>query len=152
MKPFNHLNAKSLDEAIAALQKGEASVIAGGIDLLGTLKDNITPEYPRTVVNIKTIPGLEYIKEEDGMLKIGATTRLADIALSDLVKKDAPALAEAADATASPAIREMAADMGLELIDLQDLFTDSTYCRDGIHPQKTGARMLADAIYAGVDW
>ncbi len=107
MKPFNHLNAKSLDEAIAALQKGEASVIAGGIDLLGTLKDNITPEYPRTVVNIKTIPGLEYIKEEDGMLKIGATTRLADIALSDLVKKDAPALAEAADATASPAIREM---------------------------------------------
>ena len=51
-----------------------------------------------------------------------------------------------------PAIREMAADMGLELIDLQDLFTDSTYCRDGIHPQKTGARMLADAIYAGVDW
>ena len=51
-----------------------------------------------------------------------------------------------------PAIREIAADMGLELIDLQDLFIDSTYCRDGIHPQKTGARMLADAIYAGVNW
>ena len=44
MKPFNHLNAKSLDEAVAALQKGDANVIAGGIDLLGTLKDNITPE------------------------------------------------------------------------------------------------------------
>ena len=68
MKPFNHLNAKSLDEAIAALQKGDANVIAGGIDLLGTLKDNITPEYPRTVINIKTIPGLDYIKEEDGVL------------------------------------------------------------------------------------
>ena len=51
-----------------------------------------------------------------------------------------------------PAIREMAADMGLELIDLQDLFTDSSYCRDGVHPQKTGARMLADAIYAGIRW
>ena len=51
-----------------------------------------------------------------------------------------------------PAIREMAADMGLELIDLQYLFTDSSYCRDGIHPQKAGARMLADAIYAGVRW
>ena len=51
-----------------------------------------------------------------------------------------------------PAIREIAADMGLELIDLQDLFIDSTYCRDGIHPQKTGARMLADAIYAGINW
>ena len=107
MRPFNHLNAKSLDEAIAALQKGEANVIAGGVDLLGTLKDNITPEYPRTVVNLKTIPGLDYIKEEDGVLKIGATTRLADIARSEAVQKAAPALAEAADATATPNIREM---------------------------------------------
>ena len=107
MRPFNHLNAKTLDEAIAALQKGEANVIAGGVDLLGTLKDNITPEYPRTVVNLKTIPGLDYIKEEDGVLKIGATTRLADIARSEAVRKAAPALAEAADATATPNIREM---------------------------------------------
>ena len=107
MRPFNHLNAKSLDEAIAALQKGDANVLAGGVDLLGTLKDNISPEYPRTVVNLKTIPGLDYIKEEDGVLKIGATTRLADIGRSELVKKAAPALAEAADATATPNIREM---------------------------------------------
>ena len=107
MRPFNHLNAKSLDEAIAALQKGDANVLAGGVDLLGTLKDNISPEYPRTVVNLKTIPGLDYIKEEDGMLKIGATTRLADIGRSEVVRKAAPALAEAADATATPNIREM---------------------------------------------
>ena len=33
MRPFNHLNAKSLDEAIAALQKGDANVLAGGVDL-----------------------------------------------------------------------------------------------------------------------
>ena len=107
MRPFNHLNAKSLDEAIAALQKGEANVLAGGVDLLGTLKDNISPEYPRTVINLKTIPGLDYIKEEDGVLKIGATTRLADIGRSEVVRKAAPALAEAADATATPNIREM---------------------------------------------
>ena len=51
-----------------------------------------------------------------------------------------------------PAIREIAADMGLELIDLKDLFTDSSYCMDGVHPQKTGARMLAEAVYSGVSW
>ena len=51
-----------------------------------------------------------------------------------------------------PAIREIAADMGLERIDLKDLFTDSSYCMDGVHPQKTGARMLAEAIYSGVSW
>jgi lysophospholipase L1-like esterase len=49
-----------------------------------------------------------------------------------------------------PAIGEIAADMGLELIDLKDLFTDSSYCMDGVHPQKTGARMLAEAIYSGL--
>lgn len=51
-----------------------------------------------------------------------------------------------------PAIREIAADMGLELVDLQDLFSDSSYCRDGVHPQRTGTRMLADAIYSGIQW
>ena len=51
-----------------------------------------------------------------------------------------------------PAIREVASEAGLELIDLQDLFTDSKYCRDGVHPQRTGARMLAEAIYNGVKW
>lgn len=51
-----------------------------------------------------------------------------------------------------PAIREIAADMGLELIDLKDLFTDTRYCRDGVHPQKAGARMLAEAIYSGISW
>ena len=51
-----------------------------------------------------------------------------------------------------PAIRETAFETGLELIDLQDLFTDSSYCRDGVHPQRTGARMLAEAIYHGVKW
>ena len=51
-----------------------------------------------------------------------------------------------------PAIREIAAAKGLELIDLKDLFTDTQYCRDGVHPQKAGARMLAEAIYAGISW
>ena len=51
-----------------------------------------------------------------------------------------------------PAIREIAATQGLELIDLQDLFTDSTYMIDGVHPQREGAQMLADAIYNGIQW
>ncbi|MBQ9474801.1 MAG: hypothetical protein IJU69_00905 [Bacteroidales bacterium] len=51
-----------------------------------------------------------------------------------------------------PAIRETAAQKGLELIDLQDLFTDSSYMIDGVHPQREGARLLAEAIYEAVDW
>jgi hypothetical protein len=80
MKPFNHTNAKTLDEAVSALGCGKSSLIAGGTDLLGTLKDNILPDYPSLVVNLKIHTRPRYIKEEDDMLKIGALTRLADIA------------------------------------------------------------------------
>ena len=51
-----------------------------------------------------------------------------------------------------PAIRALAAEMELELVDLQDLFTDRRYCRDGVHPQRAGTQMLADAIWSGIDW
>ncbi|MBP5167289.1 MAG: FAD binding domain-containing protein, partial [Oscillospiraceae bacterium] len=108
MKPFNHVNAKSLEEAAAVLKGGKAKAIAGGADLLGTLKDNIIPEYPDTLVNLKSIPGLEYIKEEDGMLKIGALTRLADISRDETVKEKCLALHQATSVTCTPNLREQA--------------------------------------------
>ena len=59
---------------------------------------------------------------------------------------------ETMEAGVRPAIRETAEQMGLELIDLRSLFVDSQFCRDGVHPQRTGARMLADAIWSGISW
>jgi xanthine dehydrogenase YagS FAD-binding subunit len=109
MKAFNHVNAKTLVEAKTELAGGKATIIAGGTDLLGTLKDNILPTYPATLVNIKTItPGLDYIKEEAGVLKIGATTRLADIASNQTVNQKYTALAQAASRVATPHVRDMA--------------------------------------------
>lgn len=107
MKKFEHIDATTVGEAVSALGSGDAVVIAGGTDLLGTLKDEILPDYPKTVVNIKTIPGMDYIKEEGGMLKIGALTLLGDIALNAIVKGKYTALAEAAARVASPNIRNM---------------------------------------------
>jgi len=107
MRPFKHLNAKSVSEAVTALAGGKNKALAGGTDLLGTLKQNILPTYPNTVINLKTIAGLDYIKEEGGMLKIGALTRLADIAANETVKTGYAALAQAAKAVATPNIRNM---------------------------------------------
>ena len=110
MRKFAHIDAATVEEAAAALKKGKAVVIGGGTDLIGTLKFEVLPEadYPETIVNLKTItPSLDYIKEEGGMLKIGALTRLEDIAKSTVVKSKYAALAEAALRTASPHIREM---------------------------------------------
>jgi xanthine dehydrogenase YagS FAD-binding subunit len=108
MKNFTYIDAKTLDEAVAALAKGKAQVIAGGTDLLGTMRFYILPDYPQTIINLKTItPSLDYIKEEGGMLKIGALTRLEDIYKSSVVQTKYKALADAAGKTASPHIREM---------------------------------------------
>jgi xanthine dehydrogenase YagS FAD-binding subunit len=109
MKAFNHTNAKTLAEAKTALAGGKVTLIAGGTDLIGQLKDNILPMemYPTALINIKTIPGLDYIKEERGMLKIGATTRLADIAAHPTIKQKYTALAQAALRVATPHVRDM---------------------------------------------
>ncbi len=107
MKPFNHVNAASVAEIKTALADGKTALIAGGTDLIGTLKDNILRDYPETLINIKSVPGLDYIREEKSMLKIGAATRLADIAADKIVQKNYTALAQAASRVASPHIREM---------------------------------------------
>ncbi len=106
---FKHINALSVDEAVSMLKEcsGKASVLAGGTDLLGTMRFEILRNYPETVINLKTIKGLDYIKEEDGIVKVGALTRLQDIANSAIIKNKFAALAEAAHQAASPHVREM---------------------------------------------
>ena len=51
-----------------------------------------------------------------------------------------------------PAICEIAEQKGLQLVDLYGLFDSARYCRDGIHPQRHGARMLAEKIFRSVDF
>ncbi len=109
MKKFVHINAHSVEEAVAALKRynGKARIIAGGTDLLGKMKDMVLPNYPEALINIKTIPGLDFIREENRALKIGALTRLADIAAHESIKERYSALSTAAGRTASPHLREM---------------------------------------------
>ncbi|MBN1322015.1 MAG: FAD binding domain-containing protein [Thermoleophilia bacterium] len=111
MKTFKHASAESVEEAISILKEagGKARIIAGGTDLLGEMRDAILPaeSYPEVLVNIKDIPGLDYIREDDGALRVGALTRLEDLARAAAVQEGYPALAEAARKTASPHIREM---------------------------------------------
>ena len=46
LPPFAHVTVGSLEEAAVALGGEKARVIAGGTDLLGTLKDRVHPEHP----------------------------------------------------------------------------------------------------------
>jgi xanthine dehydrogenase YagS FAD-binding subunit len=109
MRKFAHINAHTIEEAVAALRRygPRASIIAGGTDLLGKMKDEILPAYPEALVNIKTVAGLDFLKEEKGVLRIGALTPLEDIGKEPLIRGKYAALAQAASRTASPHLREM---------------------------------------------
>ena len=107
MKPFQHTNAISIKEASTTLGDARSRLIAGGTDLLGTLKDNILPFHPSRVINLKTIEGLDYITEESGELKIGSISRLSDIAESEIILEKWPVLAQAAKSVATPHLRDM---------------------------------------------
>jgi len=109
LRSFKHLNVTSLEEASNVLCRHgmKAIAIAGGTDLLGVLKDNVRPEYPELLVNIKTIPGLDYIEEDNTGLKIGALTRLHAIEKSEVVREKYRLLAMAAHSVATPHVRNM---------------------------------------------
>jgi xanthine dehydrogenase YagS FAD-binding subunit len=110
MRSFQHFQTKTTEEAVALLGKyrGKAKINAGGTDLLGMLKDEVLPSYPQALIDIKTIEGLDRIREEDGWLKIGALTRLRDIAGSPLLQDRYRVLSESARTVASPQIRNVA--------------------------------------------
>ena len=105
MYKFTHVNATAVADAATTLSKGKASVLAGGTDLLTYMKGMCSPNPPTTLVNIKGITSLDYIKVDGGTLKIGALTSLADIAASSVVAGGWNALAQAAAAVGSPELR-----------------------------------------------
>ncbi len=109
MKPFVHVNAYSVDEAIELLgqYRGRAKLNAGGTDLLGSLKDRVLPDYPEAIINIKTISGLDAINEDREGIRVGALTSLVDLIKSPLIAKVYPVFREAALTVASPQIRNV---------------------------------------------
>jgi len=111
MQPFKHVDAKSLADAAANLT-GSARVMAGGTDILNAMETGIfsattAPAYPTTLVNLKTISGLDTIAVSGQTLKIGALAKLANIASSSAVTSNCPALASAAASVATPQVRNM---------------------------------------------
>ena len=111
MKHFKYSAPTSFEEAgkiLSVSEDGKAAVMAGGTDLLGVLKGELLEEYPETVVALRDIPETEYIKKEDGMIKIGAMTKLSQIEKNEELLADAKAVADAAFSVASPLIRNRA--------------------------------------------
>jgi xanthine dehydrogenase YagS FAD-binding subunit len=108
MKTFENIDVKSVKEAVRLLekfqqQKKTAAVVGGGSEYLQLMKDHVVePDY---LINLKTIPDLDYIKEERGAFRIGALTKLADIEMHPMIQEKLLILSSAAGEAASPQIR-----------------------------------------------
>ncbi len=108
MRPFAYAEPKTIEAAseILARAGAKAQPIAGGLDLLGELKDGIVG--PETLVNLKTVPDLDAIRAQpDGGLRIGALVTLTALAQHDRVRREFPALAQAAQSVGSVEIRNV---------------------------------------------
>lgn len=105
---FDYHAPASVPEAIALLSRfGDAAkVISGGQSLLPLLKLRLgAAEH---LVDIGRIPGLEYVREDGGFLRIGGRTREAVLERSEVVKTRYPILIDTAKVIADPLVRNRA--------------------------------------------
>jgi xanthine dehydrogenase YagS FAD-binding subunit len=79
---------------------------AGGIDVLDLMKENLL--RPGRLVNLREIPGLDAIAEDDAGVRIGAMATLQQVASHPVLRQRYTALADAAGSSASPQIRNVA--------------------------------------------
>ncbi len=104
--PFEYAAPKNIPEAVAMLKDDGAKVLAGGQSLIPMLRFRLAE--PALLVDINRIDGLEYLREEDGWLKIGALTRETALDRSDLVRSRYPLLLDTTRMIADPLVRNLA--------------------------------------------
>jgi len=111
-RSFEYHAPATLAEALGLLQKlgADAKVLSGGQSLIPMMKLRLAS--PQFIVDINRIPGLSYISESDGFLKIGALTREHELETSDLVKAKFPILIDTAKVIADPLVRSQATICG----------------------------------------
>ncbi|TEB09640.1 Carbon monoxide dehydrogenase medium chain [Pelotomaculum sp. FP] len=108
MNNFEYLAPKTPGEAFEVVSRlgSKARILAGGTDLLVLMKDKIiSPEYLIDINNIEEFKGIKY--EPGKGMEIGATTKIAEIQYSEIVKEKYPALAHAAGELGSSQVRHM---------------------------------------------
>jgi aerobic carbon-monoxide dehydrogenase medium subunit len=104
---FDYHTPGTIREALDLLgrHKDDAKLLAGGHSLLPAMKFRLS--QPKHVVDLKKVPGLSGIKEEGGMLVIGAMTTHYAIESSSVVKSKCPVLASTAAIIGDPMVRNM---------------------------------------------
>ena len=102
---FDYLSPATLEEALSLLSRhqDDAKLLAGGQSLLSLMKLRLAS--PKVVIDLGGIPELNYIREGDGKISIGALTTYAEIQGSKLLQARCPLLAQAASVVGDVQVR-----------------------------------------------
>ncbi len=108
MKAFTNVNPRDVGQAVALLRGAReegrsASIVAGGSDLLGMVKERLIE--PDVLVNLKTIPGFDRVTAAANEVQIGGLITLDALSRDPLIRRQYTALAEAAESVGTPQIR-----------------------------------------------
>jgi aerobic carbon-monoxide dehydrogenase medium subunit len=103
--PFDYHRASTLDEAIGLLARygDDAKLLSGGMSLLPALKLRLGSFGH--LIDISRIAALEYIREDKGVVRIGAGTRQVTLERSEVIRSRYGALADAVPLIADPLVR-----------------------------------------------
>jgi carbon-monoxide dehydrogenase medium subunit len=105
---FEYLAPTTLDEAISLLHNygPSAKILAGGQSLIPLMKLQLAT--PSHIMDLNRVPGLAYIREEGGQLRIGGLTREVDLEESELVRTRYPIIQDTVTVIADPLVRNLA--------------------------------------------
>jgi len=116
MNQFKYISPKTIEEVLEILQqeKSKACIVAGCSNVLPYIKDKIISK--KLLLDISGIEELNYIKESEGEIYIGAGTTISDLINSKIIREECNVLYQAAEEFADPTIRN-SATIGGNLVD-----------------------------------
>ena len=109
---FEYLEPHTLEDALELLQKhgDDARLLAGGQSLVPLMKLRLVrPDY---LIDLNRVPGLSYMREQDGHLVFGTLTRHAEIQRSALVREKIPMMGQAASGIGDTQVRNLGTLVG----------------------------------------
>ena len=103
--PFEYAAPSTLDQAIRLLQQygPDARLLAGGQSLIPMMRFRLA--NPKVLIDLNRIPGMDFLEEDRGVLRIGAMVRHRAMERASLIQQRYPLLADAARVIADPIVR-----------------------------------------------
>lgn len=128
LSPFRYLAPRSLAEAAELLMRHqrEAALVGGGTDLYPNMKRR--QQTPSTLIGLRGVTELRGIEPtEEGGVRIGAMTTLAEVTASPLLRERDGAFATAAGLVSTPPLRHMGTLGGNLCLDTRCTYYDQSY-------------------------